>query len=60
MKFIRFELDDKQQMNKRKMCLVVESYGCYNVSEGTYGFVRYICGKNCLQFESMTSDDVLI
>ena len=42
------------------MCLVVETYGYYDVAEGTYGFVRYICGENCLQCESMTSDDVFI
>ena len=47
-------------MNKCKMCLVVESYDCYNVSEGTYGFVRYICGDECLYFWDYDSDHVFI
>ena len=35
------------------MYLVVESYDCYNVSEDTWSYVRYIC-CTCLYLELMT------
>ena len=44
---------------KVKMCVVVESYGCYNVSEGTYGYVRYICCNEGLYFWIYDSNHVV-
>ena len=41
------------------MCLVVESYGCYKVSEGTLGYVCYICCNECLYFWIYESNHVL-
>ena len=37
-------------MSKSKKCLGIELYCYYKVSEGTYGFVRYSCGDECLYF----------
>ena len=47
-------------MNKCKMYLVVESYDCYNVSEDTWSYVRYLCCNDLFIFGVNDSNHVFI
>ena len=42
------------------MCLGIETYGYYKVSEGAYGYVRYVCWDKCLQFGVYDNNHVSI